>query len=165
LYLSAACYLEGRKYINEAITSGKTELGRVSEAIEKIKEASKNYKKAHVCYNVYSGLLKILEYVEGERKVEVSDLENFVAEAVKPFQDDVSLEEIKASFESIPKIFQEDSRTTRRQRQEKFEERISLTSGVRGFAFIPHLSLRSEEGDFSLCLRTPEVKWFILQYS
>ncbi|MCC4766609.1 tetratricopeptide repeat protein [Methanosarcina sp. DH1] len=126
LYISAACYLEGRKYINEAFASGKTELGLVSEAVKKFKEASQNYKKADVCYNVYSGLLNILEYVEGDGEVKVHELEKVVAEAFKPFQDDANLSGIKASLESIPKIFQEKSRTTRRQRQEEFEERISL---------------------------------------
>jgi len=126
LYISAACYLEGRKYINEAFASGKTELGLVSEAVKKFKEASQNYKKADVCYNVYSGLLNILEYVEGDGEVKVHELEKVVAEAVKPFQDDVNLSGIKASLESIPKIFQEKSKTTRRQCQEEFEERISL---------------------------------------
>ena len=38
----------------------------------------------------------------------------------------LTLAGIKVSFESIPKIFQEDSKTTRRQRQEEFEERINL---------------------------------------
>jgi hypothetical protein len=79
----------------------------VSKAVEKFKEASKNYEKADICFNVYSGLLNILEYVEGDEEVEVSELEELVSDAVKPFKDDIHLSGIKASFESIPKIFQE----------------------------------------------------------
>ena len=98
LYISAACYLEGRKYINEALIPGKNELVHVSQAVEKFKEASKNYQKADICYNIYSGLLNILEYVEGDEEVKAPELEKLVAEAVKPFQDDANLSRNKGFF-------------------------------------------------------------------
>lgn len=126
LCASAACYLEGRKLLNEVLASGRTELGLVSKAVEKFKEASKNYVKADICYNIYSGLLNILEYVEGDEEVEVSELEKLVSDAVKPFKDDIHLSGIKASFESIPKIFQEKNRMNRQERQKEFEGRVIL---------------------------------------
>ena len=112
----------------------------VSKAVEKFKEARENYKKADVCYYIYIGLLNILEYVEGEEEVEVPELEKLVAEAVKPFQDNANLSGIKASFESIPKIFLEKNRVTRQERQKEFEESVSLIESKALENFFGHVN-------------------------
>jgi tetratricopeptide (TPR) repeat protein len=145
LCASAACYLEGRKLLNEALASGRTELGLVSKAVEKFKEASKNYEKADICFNVYSGLLNILEYVEGDEDVEVSELDKLVSDAVKPFKDDIHLRGIKASFESIPKIFQEKNRITRQECQKEFEGKISLIESKALENFFGHVNRKIKD--------------------
>ena len=78
LYSSAACYLRGRKLVNEALASRKPDLELLKQAVEQFKNARETYEKANVCFCVYIGLLKILEEVEEFEEVDVPKLKELI---------------------------------------------------------------------------------------
>lgn len=63
LLSSAACYLHGRKLVNESLKPEGLDIKLVEQAKEQFKNARNSYEKATLCYCIYTGLLE-LENIE-----------------------------------------------------------------------------------------------------
>jgi predicted amidohydrolase len=123
MYSSAACYLRGRKLVNEALASRKPELELLRQAVEQFKNAKETYEKANVCFCVYIGLLNILEEVEKFEDIDVPKLKELIQKVVKTLPEDVNLS-IKISFENIPLIFEEKDIVTRKELLKELDEKV-----------------------------------------
>ncbi len=121
---SAACYLRGRKLVNEALASRQPELELLRQAVEQFKSAKETYDKANVCFCVYTGLLKILEGIEKLEEVDVPKLKELVQKVVETLPEDVN-PSIRVSFENIPQIFEEKDKMTRKELLKELDDRVS----------------------------------------
>jgi hypothetical protein len=123
MYSSAACYLRGRKLVNEALASRKPELELLRQAVEQFKNAKETYEKANVCFCVYIGLLNILEEVEKFEDIDVPKLKELIQKVVKTLPENVNLS-IKISFENIPLIFEEKDIVTRKELLKELDQKV-----------------------------------------
>ncbi|MDD3245554.1 MAG: tetratricopeptide repeat protein [Methanosarcina sp.] len=121
---SAACYLRGRKLVNEALASRQPELELLRQAVEQFKSAKETYDKANVCFCVYTGLLKILEGIEELEEVDVPKLKELIQKVVENLPEDVN-PSIRVSFENIPQIFEEKDKMTRKELLKELDDRVS----------------------------------------
>lgn len=123
LYSSAACYLRGRKLVNEALASRKPELELLRQAVEQFKNAKETYEKANVCFCVYIGLLNILEEVEEFEDINIPKLKELIQKVVKTLPEDVN-PIIRVSFENIPLIFEEKDIVTRKELLKELDQKV-----------------------------------------
>jgi len=123
LCYSAACYLRGRKLVNEALTFKKPELGLLKQAVEQFKNAKETYEKANVCFCIYIGLLNILEEIEEFEEVNIPKLKELIQKVVKNLPEDVNLS-IRVSFENIPQIFEEKDTVTQKELLKELYEKV-----------------------------------------
>ncbi len=123
LYSSAACYLRGRKLVNEALASRKPELELLRQAVEQFRNARETYDKANVCFCIYIGLLNILEEIEEFEEVDVLKLKKLIQKVVKNLPEDVN-PSIRVSFENIPQIFEEKETVTRKELLKELDEKV-----------------------------------------
>ncbi|MDD4498033.1 MAG: tetratricopeptide repeat protein [Methanosarcinaceae archaeon] len=121
---SAACYLRGRKLVNEALASRQPELELLRQAVDQFKIAKETYDKANVCFCVYIGLLKILDGVKELEEVDVPKLKELVQKVVESLPEDVN-PSIRVSFENIPQIFEENDKMTRKELLKELDEKVS----------------------------------------
>ncbi|AKB31912.1 hypothetical protein MSSIH_1222 [Methanosarcina siciliae HI350] len=121
---SDACYLRGRKLVNEALASRQPDLELLKQAVEQFQNAKETYEKANVCFCVYIGLLKILEDVNELEEVDVPKLKELVKKVLETLPEDVN-PSIRVSFENIPQIFEEKDKLTRKELLKKLDERVS----------------------------------------
>jgi tetratricopeptide (TPR) repeat protein/predicted amidohydrolase len=132
LLSSAACYLRGRKFVNEALTSRKPDLELLRQAVEQFNIAREAYNnkadisfciKADMCFCIYKGLLKILEKVENLEEVDIHKLKEVIQEVIETLPENVD-PNIKYSFENIPQIFEENDKVARSVLLRKLDEEI-----------------------------------------
>ncbi|MDI9394393.1 MAG: tetratricopeptide repeat protein [Euryarchaeota archaeon] len=122
---SAACYLRGRKLVNEALASREPELELLRQAVEQFKSAKETYDRANVCFCVYTGLLNILEDITELEEIDVPKLKELVRKVIENLPEDIN-PNIMVSFENIPQIFEEKDKMTRKELLKKLDERISI---------------------------------------
>ncbi|KKH45202.1 hypothetical protein EO93_14085 [Methanosarcina sp. 1.H.A.2.2] len=141
---SAACYLRGRKLVNEALASRQPELELLRQAVEQFKSAKETYDKANVCFCVYTGLLKILECIEELEEVDVPKLKELIQKVVETLPEDVN-PRIRVSFENIPQIFEEKDKMTRKELLKELDVRVSAIEYKALENFFGHVNEKIKE--------------------
>jgi len=92
LFASSLEYLIGKKYVNEYIVSGKSNLELIKQAKEHFKVAKTNYEKANVCYCIYSGILEI-ESIDNIEKEADSKIE-IITKVIRELSDQIDSDAI-----------------------------------------------------------------------
>jgi hypothetical protein len=120
---STVCYLEGRKLVNEALVAEQPDLELIKQATNQFKDAKETYKKANVCYCIYIGLLKILENVKLFEEENGSKAKEMINQVIEILPENID-PGIRAAFEEIAKIFDEQDIKSRKKHLEEFDGKI-----------------------------------------
>jgi tetratricopeptide (TPR) repeat protein len=120
---STVCYLEGRKLVNEALTSEQPDLELIKQAANQFKDAKETYKKANVCYCIYIGLLQILENIEIFEEKDGEKAKNLIQPIIEILPENID-PGIRTAFEEIARIFDEKDTKSRKKHLEEFDGEI-----------------------------------------